>query len=123
MQTVASLVSTVQDLMEELKISATTALDNRILGSLAVPSSTGVPVLQTTEVRVDLSAACHHFFSRRCTRGRISDSLCFRVVPFCGYQRTASSVGIDRAALDELTAKHEELITQRVSFSGRHPRA
>ncbi|CAM9223821.1 unnamed protein product, partial [Hapterophycus canaliculatus] len=76
MQTVASLVSTVQDLMEELKISATTALDNRILGSLAIPSSTGVPVLQTTE-------------------------------------RTASSVGIDRAALDELTAKHEELITQR----------
>lgn len=50
MQTVASLVSTVQDLMEELKISATTALDNRILGSLAIPSSTGVPVLQTTEV-------------------------------------------------------------------------
>ncbi|CAM9748161.1 unnamed protein product [Ectocarpus sp. 8 AP-2014] len=76
MQTVASLVSTVQDLMEELKIPAATALDNRILGSLAIPSSTGVPVLQTTE-------------------------------------RTASSVGIDRAALDELTAKHEELITQR----------
>lgn len=50
MQTVASLVSTVQGLMEELKISATTALDNRILGSLAIPSSTGAPVLQTTEV-------------------------------------------------------------------------
>lgn len=50
MQTVASLVSTVQDLMEELKISATTPLDNRILGSLAIPSSTGAPVLQTTEV-------------------------------------------------------------------------
>lgn len=50
MQTVASLVSTVQDLMEELKIPAATALDNRILGSLAIPSSTGVPVLQTTEV-------------------------------------------------------------------------
>lgn len=50
MQTVASLVSTVQSLMEELKISATTALDNRILGSLAIPSSTGAPVLQTTEV-------------------------------------------------------------------------
>ncbi len=50
MQTVASLVSTVQDLMEELKIPATTPLDNRILGSLAVPSSTGAPVLQTTEV-------------------------------------------------------------------------
>lgn len=50
MQTVASLVSTVQDLMEELKIPAGTALDNRILGSLAIPSSTGVPVLQTTEV-------------------------------------------------------------------------
>eukprot|EP00752_Nemacystus_decipiens_P008014 g7161.t1 len=76
MQTVASLVSTVQDLMEELKISAMTPLDNRILGSLAIPSSTGAPVLQTTE-------------------------------------RTASSVGIDRVALDELTAKHEELIAQR----------
>ena len=50
MQTVASLVSTVQDLMEELKIPATSPLDNRILGSLAVPSSTGAPVLQTTEV-------------------------------------------------------------------------
>ena len=50
MQTVASLVSTVQDLMEELKISAATPLDNRILGSLAIPSSTGAPVLQTTEV-------------------------------------------------------------------------
>lgn len=55
MQTVASLVSTVQDLMEELKISATTPLDNRILGSLAIPSSTGAPVLQTTEVLY----ACH----------------------------------------------------------------
>ena len=37
--------------------------------------------------------------------------MCFLCLP----QRTASSVGIDRVALDELTAKHEELITQRVS--------
>lgn len=58
MQTVASLVSTVQGLMEELKISATTALDNRILGSLAIPSSTGAPVLQTTEVPY-VRVACH----------------------------------------------------------------
>lgn len=50
MQTVATLVSAVQDLMEELKISASTALDNRILGSLAIPSSNGTPVLQSTEV-------------------------------------------------------------------------
>lgn len=50
MQTVATLVSSVQDLMEELKISASTALDNRILGSLAIPSSNGTPVLQSTEV-------------------------------------------------------------------------
>lgn len=30
-------------------------------------------------------------------------------------QRTPSSVGIDRAALDELSARHEELTSQRVS--------
>lgn len=50
MQTVATLVSAVQDLMEELKISPSNALDNRILGSLAIPSSNGTPVLQSTEV-------------------------------------------------------------------------
>ncbi|CAM9095244.1 unnamed protein product, partial [Laminaria digitata] len=76
MQTVATLVSAVQDLMEELKISPSNALDNRILGSLAIPSSNGTPVLQSTE-------------------------------------RTASSVGIDRAGLDELSARHEELTAQR----------
>lgn len=55
MQTVATLVSAVQDLMEELKISPSSALDNRILGSLAIPSSNGTPVLQSTEVRIILS--------------------------------------------------------------------
>lgn len=50
MQTVASLVREIQELMEDLKISPTTTLDNRILGSLAIPSAEGTPVLQTTEV-------------------------------------------------------------------------
>lgn len=51
MQTVASLVSRVQDLMDQLKISVATDLDKRIQGSLAIPSSSGAPALQTTEVR------------------------------------------------------------------------
>lgn len=51
MQNIAGLVSTVQELMEELKISATTALDNRILGSVPTPSPSGHLVLQTPEVR------------------------------------------------------------------------
>lgn len=50
MQTVANVVHSIQALMEELKIPSTTPLDNRIFGSLAMPSSTGLPVLQTTEV-------------------------------------------------------------------------
>lgn len=63
MQTVATLVSAVQDLMEELKISASTALDNRILGSLAIPSSNGTPVLQSTEVlsRTGNDQVCFQF--------------------------------------------------------------
>lgn len=52
MQTVAAAVRSVQELMEELKILPTTPLDNRILGSLAVPSPSGVPILQTTEVLI-----------------------------------------------------------------------
>lgn len=62
MQTVATLVSTVQELMDELKISPTTALDNRILGSLAIPSSSGAPVLQTTEVLRTLRPFPQQFF-------------------------------------------------------------
>lgn len=50
MQAVASLVGTVQDLMDELKISPTTALDNRILGSVPITSASGHVVLQTPEV-------------------------------------------------------------------------
>lgn len=53
MQTVADIVRSVQELMDELKITATTPLDNRILGSLAIPSPEGPPVLQTTEVTRD----------------------------------------------------------------------
>ncbi|CAM9431919.1 unnamed protein product [Ascophyllum nodosum] len=76
MTTIISLVTSIQELMEELKITASTPLDNRILGSLAIPSASGVPVLQTAE-------------------------------------RTASSTGIDRNALDELCARQEELLNQR----------
>lgn len=50
MQTVASIVRSIQELMEELQISPTTPLDNRVLGSLAIPSAEGIPILQTTEV-------------------------------------------------------------------------
>ncbi|CAM9344068.1 unnamed protein product [Sphacelaria rigidula] len=76
MQTVASIVRSIQELMEELQIPPSTPLDNRVLGSLAIPSAEGIPILQTTE-------------------------------------RTASSVGIDRAALDELTVRQKELRVQR----------
>lgn len=59
MQAVAMLVSAVQDLMDELKISPTTALDNRILGSVPISSPSGHLVLQTPEVRsVRLASAC-----------------------------------------------------------------
>lgn len=71
MQTVVSLVSLIQELMQELKISATTALDNRVLGSLAIPSSTGAPVLQSTEVM--------YCSSNRPAKGtyRLEQSWCF----------------------------------------------
>ena len=54
MTTIISLVTSIQELMEELKITASTPLDNRILGSLAIPSASGVPVLQTAEVGIEL---------------------------------------------------------------------
>lgn len=53
MQTVASLVRSIQELMDELQIPPSTPLDNRVLGSLAIPSAEGIPILQTTEVRHD----------------------------------------------------------------------
>ncbi|CAM9126956.1 unnamed protein product [Choristocarpus tenellus] len=76
MQTVAEVVHGIQVLMGELKMTATTELDNRVLGSLAHPACTGVPVLQTTE-------------------------------------RTASSVGIGQAALEEVLVRHKELLEER----------
>lgn len=51
MNTIISLVSSIQNLMEELDLPPSTPLDNRIFGSLAIPSAGGVPVLQTPEVR------------------------------------------------------------------------
>lgn len=53
MQTVASIVRSIQELMEELQIPPSTPLDNRVLGSLAIPSAEGIPILQTTEVKHD----------------------------------------------------------------------
>lgn len=51
MNTIISLVSSIQNLMEELDLPPSTPLDNRVFGSLAIPSAGGVPVLQTPEVR------------------------------------------------------------------------
>lgn len=135
MHTVASLVSTIQELMDELKISAATPLDNRILGSLAIPSSNGVPVLQNAEVWVllfdfprqsfpmptGMHALLYSFLVSPLIRGqktRCSAVILFPTHPSAMFvnstQRTASSVGIDRAALEELSTRHEELNNQRV---------
>ncbi|CAM9160246.1 unnamed protein product [Discosporangium mesarthrocarpum] len=76
MRTIAELVHGIQILMSELKMTVSTELDNRVMGSLGHPSPSGAPTLQSTE-------------------------------------RTASSVGIGRVALEELMARHKKLLDER----------